>query len=187
MLPMNMWKGVDSICEPSLISPPQTVCYISTTLLEGNGCLYLKMCVSERERGRERIREREKERAKRDWNALPFTDLKTHSFWVRVKLQEEADSFDLLLLSSCFHSLPGVISLYWVTRFPRVTEGTCCSPPDSFTSWTERGNFPRCGLKTASCHSHLRLIKEWNQEREKARARVSVCASSESWKEEEEK
>lgn len=39
-----------------LSPPPQTVCYISTTLLEGNGCLYLKMCVSEREweKGRER-------------------------------------------------------------------------------------------------------------------------------------
>lgn len=42
--------------------PPQTVCYISTTLLEGNGCLYLKMCVSERERERERKNQRKRER-----------------------------------------------------------------------------------------------------------------------------
>lgn len=142
----------------------------------GNVCLHLKMCVWVRvcvcvwEKARDRKGKSEREREhKRDWNALPLTDLKTHSFW--VKLQEEVDSFYLLPFSSCFHSLPGVISLYWVTRFPRVTEGTCCSPLDSFTSWTELGNFPLCGLKTASCHSHLRLNNDWNQERVK----VHVC------------
>lgn len=61
---MNMWKGVDSICKLSVI-PPQKVCHIQTTLLEGNGCLHLKMCVGTRvclcERERKRKRESEKE------------------------------------------------------------------------------------------------------------------------------
>lgn len=83
----------------------------------------------------------------------------------------QCNSFDLLLLSTRFPFLlfAGVISLYWVTRFPRVTEGTCCSPLDFFTSWTGR-NFPWYTVKTASCHSHL----PWNQEQEKVCSIIKV-------------
>lgn len=62
---------------------------------------------------------------------------------------------------SLFLLFAGVISLYWVTRFPRVTEGTRYSPLDFFTSWT-KWIFLWYRAKTASRHSHLPLIKNWN-------------------------
>lgn len=117
-------------------------------------------------------------------NVLPSIDLKTHRSCVPVKTTCGGGSTThsiptplccspLLHPPSLFLLFGGVISLYWVTRFPRVTEGTCCSPLDFFTSWTER-NFPWYRAETASCQSHLLLIKDWNQELEKVCNLVKV-------------
>lgn len=114
-------------------------------------------------------------------NVLPFIDLKTHCFCVPAKPHVEVAAqlvrslhlSTVLFFPSTFLLFGCVISLYWVTRFPRVTEGTCCSPLDFFTSWTER-NFPWYRVKTASCHSHLALIKDRNQGREKVCNLVKV-------------
>lgn len=42
-----------------------------------------------------------------------------------------------------------------------------------FTFWTG-GNFPSCRAETASCHSHLPLIRDWNHVREKVCSLVKV-------------
>lgn len=126
-------------------------------------------------------------------NVLPFIDLKTNCFSLLVKPHMEVAAQLIRLLHlpavpftpphpSLFLLFGSVISLYWVTRFPRVTEGTCYSPLDFFTSWTER-SFPWYRVKIASCHSHLPLIKDWNQEREKVCNLVKVKrhVTEESW------
>ncbi len=163
-------KGVDLICELSLLSLLCTnLSGTSQTHIWGeNCCLCVSVCVS----------------------------LKCSTFhWPEYTLslcagkmwRRQHNSFDLytsllFFFPSMFLLFGCVISLYWVTRFPRVTEGTCCSPLDFFTSWTER-NFPWYRVKTASCHSHLPLIKDWNQEREKVCNLVKVKrhVTEESW------
>lgn len=169
-------KGVDSICESSLIS----LLRLSATSQphfcgETAVCTWICMCV----RACTHV-------CVCDLNALPFTDLKTHSFWVRVKPQEEVDSFDLLLLSSRFHSL---VVWYHFTGSPDFPESPRGHVAHLLTllPLEPEGNFPWCGVKTASCHSHLPLIKDWNQGREKVRSLVKVeknkteNSTTESW------
>ena len=159
MLLIEMWKvltwSVNCLSSPSSAQKQPPVWHISNThpwkklLFVRKACVCVCICVCH-------------------LNALPSIDLETHYFCSAGKTTCGGGStthsiptplYFPFFPPSQFLLFGGVISLYWVTRFPRVTEGTCCSPLDFFTSWTE-GNFLWYRGKTASCHSHLLLIKD---------------------------
>lgn len=98
-----------------------------------------------------------------------FFDLKIYCIFAPVKSpmwRWQHNSFDPLqlivpfpLLAPLFLLFAAIISPCRVTRFPKVKARTCCSPFDIFTSWTGE-HFSWNATKTASCLSHLPLIKD---------------------------